>query len=61
MSNAGVAEELHLLFRGAHKQETRGIEELSTVSVRFETTRNIGSYSRKEEGIGSCADPNHQH
>ena len=40
VGNASVAKELHLLFCGAHEQETRGIEKLSTVSMLF-ITRDI--------------------
>lgn len=60
VGNASVAKELHLLFCGAHEQETRGIEKLSTVSMLF-ITRDINGNSRMEEDIGSCEDPIHRH
>lgn len=61
MSDTSVAEELHLLFRRAHEEETGGIEKLLYRSVSWGnlSKSNMEMNIRMAEGIGSCLGPFH--
>ena len=54
--DTGVAEEFHLLFRGAHEEEAGGVQQLrNIVSLILKETE--AKDIRREEGIGSCSSP----